>query len=105
MSGVSFLIFGATRAGPCFVTEGAVVGAGVILVAGEVAVWTEGGLIEIVAIAVETILGVVFVPFDVIVGGEFFGLLPGERFDLDELDVRGKIRTMNNIVADFVEQN
>ena len=49
-------------------TLGAEVGAGGGLVAGEVASGAEGFLVKPVAVGVETILGEVFVPGDIIFG-------------------------------------
>ena len=66
---------------------GTVVGAGSVLVAGEVAVGAEGFLMEPIAVGVEVVLDEILVPDDVVFGGKLFGLLPGGRFDFEALDV------------------
>lgn len=86
------------------VAERAVIFAFVVLVASNVTDRAKRGRIEVIAVAVEMILGEILVPFDVIFWTEFFGFIPGERFDFEKLNIRGKIRTMNNVVAELVEQ-
>ena len=63
------------------------IGAGFVLIAGELAIFTEGDDVEPVAIGIEMIFGEVFIPFDVVLWAEFFGFSPGFGFDADELDV------------------
>ena len=58
-----------------------------VLVAGELAVFTERDDVEPVAISVEMIFGKIFVPFDFISGAELFSFGPGFRFDANEFDI------------------
>ena len=68
-------------AGPFFGAERAVVGAVRILIAGNLAVGTEGISVKPVTVAVKAILGKIFVPVDMVGGAKLFGLLPGGRLD------------------------
>ena len=68
-------------------TEWAVVSAGVILIAGELAHLAEGGVMEIVAVAVEAVFGEILVVFDAIFGAEFFCFGPGFGLNFEELDI------------------
>ena len=67
--------------------EWAVIGAGVILVAGELAIFTEGGVVEVIAVAIEAVFGEIFVVFDAIFVAELVGFSPGLRFNFEELDI------------------
>ena len=84
--------------------EWAVVAAMFILVARELADFTEGNAMEIVAVAVEAIFGEVFVVFDAVFGAEFFGLSPGFGLDFEEFDIRVVICFAEEIVAELVEK-
>ena len=68
-------------------TERAVVGAGVILVAGELAVFTEGGEVKVIAVAIEAIFGEILVVFDAIFIAELVGFGPGLRLNFEEFDI------------------
>lgn len=67
---------------PSGAAERAVIGAGVILVAGELAVFTEGGEVEVIAVAVEAIFGEILVVFDAVFIAELVGFGPGLRLNL-----------------------
>ena len=58
-----------------------------VLVAGELAVFTERNDVEPVAISVEMIFGKIFVPFDFISEAELFSFGPGFGFDADKLNI------------------
>jgi len=72
---------------PGCAAERAMVGAGVILVAGELADLAEGGVMEVVAVTIEAIFGEVLVIFDAVFGAEFFCFGPGFGLDFEEFDV------------------
>ena len=55
----------------------------VVLVAGNVAIGAERGGVEVVAVAIEMILGVIFVPGNMIFGAELFGAFPSKGFELE----------------------
>lgn len=65
----------------------AVVVAGVVLVTGELAVLTERGEVEVIAVAIEVIFGKILIVFGAIFGAEFFGFGPGAGLDLEKSDV------------------
>ena len=67
--------------------EWAMISAGVILVAGELADLAEGGVMEVVAVAVEAVFGEILVVFDAVFGAEFFCFGPGFGLDFEEFDV------------------
>ena len=67
--------------------ERAMIAAALVLVARELADFTEGSVMEVVAIAIEAIFGEVFVIFDLIFSAEFFGLSPGFCLDFEEFDI------------------
>ncbi len=84
--------------------EWAVVGASVILVAGELAVFAERSVVEVIAVAVEAVFGEIFVVFDAIFGAEFLCFSPGARFDFEELDICMVVVLADQIVAELVEK-
>ena len=84
--------------------EWAVIGAGVVLIAGELAVFAERGEVEVVAVAIEAILSEVLVVFDAIFGAELAGFGPGACFDFEELDIRMVVGFLDEVVAELVEQ-
>ena len=84
-------VFGGEGGRPCGATESTVVEAGVVLITGEVAILTERGDVEPVAVGVEVILGEIFVPFDAILCAEFVRLRPGFGFDTEQFNVAGII--------------
>ena len=65
----------------------AVVFASVVLVTGELAVFTERGEVKVVAVAVETIFGEILIVFGAIFGAEFLSFGPGASLDLEKFDV------------------
>ena len=67
--------------------ERAVIGAGVVLVAGELAVFAEGSEVEVVAVAIEAVFGEILVVFDAVFIAELVGFGPGLRFNLEEFDI------------------
>lgn len=84
--------------------EWAVIGAGVVLIAGELAVFTERGEVEVVAVAVEAIFSEILVVFDAVFIAELVGLGPGARFDFEEFDICMIVGFLDEIVAELVEQ-
>ncbi len=98
------LLVGDFFVAPGGAAEWAVVGAGVILVAGELAVFTEGGEVEVIAVAIEAVFGEIFVVVDVVLGAEFLCFSPGARFDFEELDIRTVVVLADQIVAELVEK-
>ena len=54
-----------------------------ILIAGKLAVFTERSKVKPIAVAVEAILGEIFIIWDIVIGAELAGALPGARFDFD----------------------
>ena len=72
---------------PGSTAERAMIEAVFVLIAGELADFTERGVVEVVAVAVEAIFGKVLIVFDVVFGAEFFGFGPGFCFDFDKFDV------------------
>ena len=74
------------------------------MVAREGTIWAEGVGVEPVAVAIEAILGEIFVPGDFKGGAMLFGLLPGERLDADELDVAGVVVVAAGVMAEFVQE-
>ena len=68
---------------PFGAAECAVIEAGRVLVAGEVAVLAKGSDVEPVAIGVEVVLSGVIVPFNLVFSTEVARLLPGFGFDAD----------------------
>ena len=89
---------------PSGAAERAVIGAGVILVAGELAVFTERGVVEVIAVAIEAVFGEIFVVFDVVLGAEFLCFSPGARFDFEEFDIRMVVVLADQIMAELVEK-
>ncbi len=89
---------------PGRVTERAVVVAAVVLIAGELAVFTERGEVEIVAITIKAILGEIFVVFEAVFFAEVFSFRPGLGFNLEELDICMVICFTDEIVAEFVQE-
>lgn len=84
--------------------EWAVIGAGVVLVAGELAVFTERSVVEVIAVAVEAVFGEIFVVFGAIFGAELLCFSPGSRFDFEELDICMVVVLADQIVAELVKQ-
>ena len=78
--------------------------AAVVLIAGELAVFTERGEVEIVAITIKAILGEIFVIFEVIFFTEVFSFRPGLGFDFEEFDVRMVICFADEVVAEFMQE-
>jgi hypothetical protein len=78
--------------------------AGFILVAGELAVFTERNKVEPVAIGIEVVLGEIFVPIDVIGGAKLFGLVPGFGFDADKFNVASVGVFFEQAMAELVEK-
>ena len=78
--------------------------AAVVLIAGELAVFTERGEVEIVAITIKAILGEIFVIFEVIFFTEVFSFRPGLGFDLEELDICMVICFADEVMAKFVQE-
>ena len=89
---------------PSAATERAMIVAAVILIASELTVFTEGSVVEIVAVAVEAVFGEIFVIFEIVFLAEFFGFCPSFGFDFEELDICAVICFVDEIVAEFVEQ-
>ena len=85
-------------------TERAMIGAGIILVTGELADLTKRGEVKVIAVAVEAIFGEILVVFNAVFGAEPLGLVPGLGFNLDKLNIRIVICLAQEIVAEFVEQ-
>ena len=67
--------------------EWAVIGAGVILVTGKLAVFAERSKVEVIAVAVEAVFGEILVVFDAVFVAELAGLGPGLRFNFEEFDI------------------
>ena len=84
-------------------TERAVVVAAVVLIAGELAVFTERGEVEIVAITIKAILGEIFVVFEAVFFAEVFSFRPGLGFDLEELDICMVICFADEVMAKFMQ--
>ena len=82
-----YFLFSDAGASPGGAAEWTVVAAVFVLVARELADFTEGSVVEVVAIAIEAIFGEVFVIFDLIFSAEFFGLSPGFCLDFEEFDI------------------
>ena len=89
---------------PGRVTERAVIAAAVVLIAGELAVFTERGEVEIVAITIKAILGEIFVIFEAVFFAEVFSFRPGLGFDFEEFDIRMVICFTDEIVAEFMQE-
>lgn len=89
---------------PFGAAERTVVEAGVVLVAGELAIFAERDDVEPVAVGVEVVFGVIFVPFDAVGSAERLGLGPGFGLDADELDVADVAGLVDKIVAEFVQK-
>ena len=77
------LLFGHNTAGPGGATESAVIEAGVVLVAGEVAVFAKRSDVEPVTVGVEVILDEIFVPFNAVARTETAGGCPGFGFNAE----------------------
>jgi len=58
-----------------------------VLIAGEIADFAGGFLVEPVAVGVEVILNKIFVPGDLVLRAKPFDALPGRGFDFEALDV------------------
>ena len=84
--------------------EWTVVAAALVLVARELADFTEGSVMEVVAVAVEAIFGEIFVVFDAVFGAKFLGLSPGFCLDFEEFDIRIVICFAEEIVAELMEK-
>ena len=82
-----YFLFSDAGALPGGAAEWTVIAAMFILVARELADFTEGSVMEVVAVAIEAIFGEVFVIFDLIFSAEFLGLSPGFCLDFEELDI------------------
>jgi hypothetical protein len=89
---------------PFGATESAMIEAGVILIAGEVAVFAERGDVEPVAVSIEVILGEVLVPFDAVLCAEFVRFGPSVRFDSQEFDITGIVIAFDEVMAEFVQK-
>ena len=76
--------------------------AGVVLVTGEVADVAKRGGVEPVAVAVEVVFGVIFIPLDGVAVAELVGFGPGAGFNLNEFDVARVGLVADKIVAEFV---
>ena len=87
---------------PGRVTERAVIVAAVVLIAGELTVLAERGVVEIITVAVESILGKIFVVFEAVFFAEVFSFRPGLGFDLEELDICMVICFTDEVMAEFV---
>ena len=78
--------------------------AAVILIAGELAVFTERRIVEIVAVAIDMILGKIFIVLDVVLIAEFARFGPSLRLDFEELDIGRIICFANQKVAKLVKK-
>ena len=58
-----------------------------VLVAGELAVFTERDDVEPVTVGIEVIFGEIFVPFYLVFGAKLLGFGPGFRFDANEFNI------------------
>jgi len=76
--------------------------AGVILIAGKVAVFAERGDVEPVAVSIEMILGEVLVPFDAVLCAEFVCFGPSVGFDSQEFDITGIVVAFDEVMAELV---
>ena len=76
--------------------------AGVVLIAGELAVFTERNDMKPVAVSVEVVFGVFLVPFNTILLAEFVSFSPGFGFDANELDVAGIAVFLDEVMAEFM---
>ena len=72
---------------PGCAAERAMIDAGVVLVAGELADFAKGGEVEVIAVAIEAIFGEIIVVLDAVFGAELLGLVPGLSLNLKEFDV------------------
>ncbi len=84
--------------------ERAVIAAALVLVARKLADFTEGSVVEVVAVAIEAIFGKIFVIFDAVFGAEFFSLGPSFGLNFEELDVRMIVVLAQEVVPEFVEE-
>ena len=78
------------------------VDAGVILIAGKVAVLAERGDVKPVAVGIEMILSEVLVPFDAVLCAEFVCFGPSVGFDSQELDITRIIVAFDEVMAELV---
>ena len=97
-------VFGRDGGFPFGATHRAMINAGFILVAGELAVFAERNDVEPVAVSVEVIFGEIFIPFNLISGAELFSFGPGFGFDADELNVACVGVFLEEIVAELMKQ-
>jgi hypothetical protein len=97
-------VFGRDGGFPFGAAEWAVIEAGFVLVAGELAVFTERNDVEPVTVGVKVVFGEIFVPFDFIGGAELFGFSPGFRFDTDKFNVAVVGVFLKEIVAELVKE-
>ena len=97
-------VFGRDGGFPFGAAEWAVVEAGFVLVAGELAVFTERDDVEPVTVGIEVIFGEIFVPFNLVFRAERFGFGPGFRFDADKFDVAVVGVFLEEVVAELVEE-
>lgn len=95
---------GRDGARPFGAAERTVVEAGAVLVTGELAIFAERDDVEPVAVGVEVIFGVIFVPFNAVGDAECLGFGPGLGLDADELDVAGVAGLVDKIVTEFVQE-
>ena len=63
------------------------VAAVLVLIARELADFTEGSAVEVVAVAIEAIFGEVFVVIDAVFGAERLGFSPGFCLNFKELNI------------------
>jgi len=78
---IKLVVFGVEAGWPFGAAECAVIDAGFVLVAGEVAIFAERSDVEPIAVSIEVALGGIVVPFDLIFGAKLVGLLPSFRFN------------------------
>ena len=77
------MLFGATGTGPMMIAEGAMIIALIILITSNIAIWTKRCSREVVAVAIEVILGKIFIPLNAIFATEAAGLFPSEGLDFE----------------------
>lgn len=89
---------------PGCVAKRAMIFAGVILIAGELAIGAERYGMEPVAVSINVIFGDIFVPSYIVGFTEIFGLLPGFRLDTDELDIASVGVLFEESMTKFVKE-
>lgn len=89
---------------PTCATKWAMVIAGIVLIAGKIAILTKRNDVKPVAICIEMIFGKVAIPSDVVGWTKLGSLLPSGGFDANKLDVASVRILMNKKMSELVQK-